>query len=190
MSGKRWPFLLPIAAILILVAIFGKRLLDVEHGDDPHLLPSVLLNTPVPDFSLPPLPGRATETAAPFTTADLKGKVRLLNVWGSWCAACAQEHPTLVALAKQGVVIQSIDWRDTPERGAAWLRDHGDPYQLVGQDPHSATAIDLGVTGAPETFIVDANGVIRYKQIGPITPDVWTNTLQPLIASLEKDAAK
>jgi cytochrome c biogenesis protein CcmG/thiol:disulfide interchange protein DsbE len=190
MPAKRWPYLLPIAAIVILLAIFGKRLVDVEHGADPHLLPSVLLDTPIPNFSLTALPGRATETSAPFTTTDLKGQVSLLNVWGSWCIACLQEHPTLVELAKQGVVIQGIDWRDTPERGAAWLRDHGDPYAEVGQDPESATAIDLGVTGAPETFVVDAAGIIRYKQIGPITPEVWRDTLQPLIASLQKQAQK
>jgi cytochrome c biogenesis protein CcmG/thiol:disulfide interchange protein DsbE len=191
MSGKHWPYLLPIIAIILLVVIFGKRLLDVEQGADPHLLPSVLLNTPAPSFSLAALPGRASDTTAPFTTADLKGQVSLLNVWGSWCIACLEEHPNLVAIAKQeGVVIQGIDWRDTPERGAAWLRDHGDPYAHVGQDPDSATAIDLGVTGAPETFVVDAAGIIRYKQIGPITPEVWHDTLQPLIANLQKQAQK
>jgi cytochrome c biogenesis protein CcmG/thiol:disulfide interchange protein DsbE len=187
MSGKRWPYLLPILAIVVLVVIFGKRLVDVEHGADPHLLPSVLLDTPVPAFALTSLPGRVTEAAAPFTTADLKGQVSLLNVWGSWCIACLQEHPTLVEIAKQdGVVIHGIDWRDTPEHGATWLRDHGDPYAKVGLDPDSATAIDLGVTGAPETFVVDASGIIRYKQIGPITPEIWRATLQPLIASLQK----
>lgn len=189
MSAKHWPYLLPVVAILFLIAIFGKRLVDVEHGADPHLLPSVLLDTPVPTFSLSPLPGRATEAAAPFTTDDLKGQISLLNVWGSWCVACLEEHPTLVAIAKQtGTVIQGIDWRDTPERGAAWLRNHGDPYTHVGQDPDSATAIDLGVTGAPETFVVDARGVIRYKQVGPITPEVWRDTLQPLIAKLQEQA--
>jgi cytochrome c biogenesis protein CcmG/thiol:disulfide interchange protein DsbE len=174
----------------LLFIVFAKRLLDVEHGADPHLLPSVLLDTPVPTFSLTPLPGRATEASAPFTTADLKGQVSLLNVWGSWCVACLQEHPNLMKLAEQGVVIHGIDWRDTPARGAAWLRDHGDPYAHVGQDPDSTTAIALGVTGAPETFVVDANGVIRYKQIGPITPDVWRSTIQPLMAKLQTETLK
>jgi cytochrome c biogenesis protein CcmG/thiol:disulfide interchange protein DsbE len=183
--SRRWLYLLPMAAIVFLVVIFAKRLVDVEQGDDPHLLPSVLLNTPLPAFTLAPLPGRASD--APLTTDSVKGHVSLLNVWGSWCIACLEEHPMLLEIAKEGVVpINSIDWRDTPERAQAWLAEHGDPYAQIGQDPHSATAIDLGVTGAPETFLVDAQGIIRYKQVGPITPEVWQKKLKPLIASLQK----
>jgi len=185
---RRWPYVLPIVAMAVLVGLFAKRLLDVDHGDDPHLIPSVLLNPPVPKFALPALPGRQADTAAPFSDGELKGRVSLVNVFGSWCIACLEEHPELIRIAKEGQVpIYGIDWRDTPARGAAWLANHGDPYTLVGQDPDSATAIDLGVTGAPETFVVDAAGVIRYKQIGPITPEVWRTTLQPLVAELQKN---
>ncbi|TAL00699.1 MAG: DsbE family thiol:disulfide interchange protein [Rhodospirillaceae bacterium] len=177
--------------MVLLVAIFGKRLLDVDRGADPRVIPSVLLNTPMPKFSLAALPGRKSSAATPFTDADLKGRVSLVNVFGSWCIACLEEHPTLVAIAKQGgVQIYGIDWRDTPERGAEWLNDHGDPYALIGQDPDSTTAIDLGVTGAPETFVVDGDGIIRYKQIGPITPEIWQSTLRPLIADLQKTASQ
>ncbi len=183
--AKRWPFLLPLAVIAVLFAIFGKRLVDVEHGRDPNLIPTVLLDTPVPAFDLPGLPGRSD--ADGLKTDDLKGQVSLVNVWGSWCVACLQEHPNLMALAKQGAVpIQGIAWRDKPDASLAWLAKNGDPYTRIGQDPDSKVAISLGVTGAPETFVVDANGVIRYKQIGPITPDVWQNQIAPLIASLRK----
>jgi len=185
--GKRWPYLLPVAVILILVGLFSKRLLDVEQGADPHVLPSVLLDRPLPTFDLPALPGRANGASEPFRHTDLKGRVALVNVWGSWCIACLQEHPMLMQIAREKVVdLHGIDWRDTPEKGLAWLQKHGDPYDRVGQDPDSKTAIDLGVTGAPETFVVDANGIIRYKHVGPITPEVWEKTLLPLITGLRK----
>ncbi len=185
--GNRWPYLLPIAVVLVLVGLFSKRLLDVEQGSDPHVLPSVLLDRPLPAFALPALPGRTEGIQDPFHHADLKGRVSLVNVWGSWCIACLQEHPMLMEIARENAVdLHGIDWRDTPEKGLAWLQKHGDPYRRVGQDPDSRTAIDLGVTGAPETFVVDAAGIIRYKHIGPITPEVWEKTLQPLIANLRK----
>ena len=182
---KRWPFLLPLAVIAVLFGIFAKRLVDVDRGLDPRLIPSVLLNTPMPVFDLAGIPNRGN--AKSLTTDDLKGQVSLVNVWGSWCIACLQEHPTLLDIAKKGTVrIHGVAWRDTPERSLAWLNAHGDPYTLIGQDPDSRTAIALGVTGAPETFLVDRQGVIRFKQTGPITPEIWRDTLAPLIAQLQK----
>ncbi|MSO97396.1 MAG: DsbE family thiol:disulfide interchange protein [Rhodospirillaceae bacterium] len=182
-SAKRWPFVIPVAVIAALIGAFGKRLLDVNRGDDPHLIPSVLLNTPMPEFDLAPLPGREPGLA----TRDLKGSVSLVNVWGSWCVACLAEHPTLMALQRENAIpIQGIAWRDSPSASLAWLAQRGDPYARIGQDPKSVAAISLGVTGAPETFVVDATGVIRYKHIGPITPEVWQTTLAPLIAQLKK----
>ena len=186
---RRWPYLLPIAAMVVLVAVFGERLVNADRSDGPHLLPSVLLNTPMPKFTLTALPGRKTSTTTPFTDADLKGHVSLINVFGSWCIACLEEHPVLMAIAKQGQVpIYGIDWRDTPERGAEWLSDHGDPYGLIGQDPDSATAIDLGVTGAPESYVVDADGIIRYKVVGEDhAPEIWRSTLQTAHRRSAKD---
>ena len=182
-TAKRWPFLIPLLVIAALVGIFGKRLMDVSKGDDPHLLPSVLLNTPLPDFNLVALPGREPGLA----TADLKGDVSLVNVWGSWCVACLSEHPFLMSLKQQNAVpIHGIAWRDTPEASLQWLAKNGDPYTRIGQDPRSVTAIALGVTGAPETFVVDKMGIIRYKQVGPITPEVWRSKLAPLIEQLRK----
>ncbi|MBL8644399.1 MAG: DsbE family thiol:disulfide interchange protein [Rhodospirillaceae bacterium] len=181
---KRWPLVVPLVVVIALIALFGKRLADVEGGDDPRLLPTVLLNTPFPEMDLAALPNRAFGGLA---TTDLKGEVSLVNVWGSWCVACLAEHPLLVALNKEKTVpIHGIAWRDPPEASLKWLAQHGDPYTRVGQDPRSTAAIALGVTGAPETFVVDAQGVIRYKHIGPITPEVWQTKLAPLIAQLKK----
>lgn len=180
---KRWPYILPLVAILALGGIFAKRLWDIEQGLDPSLIPTVLLNTPAPTFDLPPLPGYGEA----LTSEDLKGQVTLVNIWGSWCIACTVEHPVLMEIAETGEIpIYGIAWRDTPERSVAWLKKHGNPYAKIGQDPHSRTIIDFGVTKAPESFLIDANGVIRYKQTGIITRDIWRNTLRPLIAQLEK----
>jgi cytochrome c biogenesis protein CcmG/thiol:disulfide interchange protein DsbE len=180
---KRWPFVVPLLVVAVLVAMFGKRLMDVSDGDDPHLVPTVLLNTPFPEMDLPPLPGRTPGLA----TAELKGEVSLVNVWGSWCVACLAEHPLLMELRRQQVVpIHGIAWRDEPTASLQWLARHGDPYARIGQDPRSVAAIALGVTGAPETFVVDRAGIIRYKHIGPITPEVWRGTLEPLIAQLRQ----
>jgi cytochrome c biogenesis protein CcmG/thiol:disulfide interchange protein DsbE len=182
---RRLVFLLPIAVMAALVMVFGKRLLDVSGGSDPHLIPTVLLNALMPDMDLPPLPGRTKLAEDGLSDEDLKGRVSLVNVWGSWCVACQVEHPLLMELAKRDEVpIHGIAWRDDPNAALAWLARHGDPYARIGQDPRSHAAIALGVTGAPETFVVDAAGVIRYKHIGPITPEAWIGTLRPLIKQL------
>jgi cytochrome c biogenesis protein CcmG, thiol:disulfide interchange protein DsbE len=172
--------LIPIAVVAVLAALFVVGL-----GRDPKLIPSVLINQPAPQFSLKALPGRG-DTG--LSTADLKGQVTLVDIYGSWCIACVQEHPTLLAIKQKGeVVIQGIDWRDDPEQGAQWLKDKGDPYTRVGVDPAPGrTSVDFGVTGAPESFIVDSQGVIRYKYIGPITPAVWENILLPIIRGLRQ----
>lgn len=177
---KRLPYLLPVLVLMVLAGFFIAGL-----GRDPKLIPSVLINRPVPEFTLAALPGRG-ETG--FSTADLKGHVTLVDIYGSWCFACLEEHPTLLDIQKTGEIqIYGIDWRDDPEKGAQWLKDKGDPYARVGIDPAPGrTAIDFGVTGAPESFIVDADGIIRYKTIGPITPEVWRNTLLPIIRELKK----
>jgi len=180
---KRWPFLIPLAVLIVLVAVFSKRLVDVDGGIDPSFIPSVLLDREVPEFALAPLPGRGKALA----TQDLSGGISLINIWGSWCVACLAEHPLLMELARQNTIpIHGIAWRDNPQAALAWLSRHGDPYERIGLDPDSQTAIAFGVTGAPETFIVDSEGMIRYKHIGPISADAWSNTIEPLIRSLEQ----
>lgn len=178
---RRLLYLLPVAVFGIL-ALFFLRGLTLN----PREIPSVLINRPVPEMNLAPLPGRGDQTG--LATADLKGRVSLVNIYGSWCIACVQEHPYLMKIKQTGIVpIHGIDWRDDPVEGAKWLKKHGDPYDRVGIDPAPGrTAIDFGVTGAPETFIVDKAGIIRYKHIGPVTPENWENTLLPIIKELSK----
>ena len=175
---RRAPFVIPLVLFVVLVGYFWIGL-----GKDPHEVPSPLINHPVAEFALAPLEGREHG----FTSEDLKGHVSLVNVFGSWCVACRIEHPFLTRLSRLGIVpIYGIDWREkNRQAGPAWLMQHGDPYTLVGDDPESRAAIAFGVTGAPETFIVDANGVIRYKQVGPITSEVWEETLWPIVRQLQ-----
>lgn len=180
---RRWPYLIPLVVVMVLATLLAKRLWDIKGGFDPRVIPTVLLNTPAPAFNLPPLPGYGEA----LTSDDLKGKVSLVNIWGSWCVACTVEHPVLMEIAASGEIpIYGIAWRDQPDRSIAWLEKHGNPYTKIGQDPASATIINLGVTAAPESFLIDANGVIRYKQTGIITREVWRDTLRPLIAQLKQ----
>ncbi|SDH40021.1 DsbE family thiol:disulfide interchange protein [Roseospirillum parvum] len=180
-SGRRrWLYLLPVGVFLVLAGIFALQLADPPG----QVLPSELIDRPVPEFALEPLPGRGR----PLTSEHLKGEVSLVNIFGSWCVACVQEHPFLVDIKNTGdVPIHGIDWNErNPEDGMKWLQRFGDPYDRAGLDPDSEVAIAFGVTGAPETFVVDRNGVIRYKHSGPITPTVWSKTLKPLIEDLRR----
>ncbi|GEO81045.1 DsbE family thiol:disulfide interchange protein [Pararhodospirillum oryzae] len=178
-ARRRWLYFLPLVVLVLLSALF---LVGLDR--DPRFLPSELINRPLPEFALEPVPGRGR----PLESAALKGDVSLVNIFGSWCIACRAEHPMLLAIQREGVVrIHGVDWREKfPEDGAAWLAQHGDPYDRVGLDPDSALVIDLGVTGAPETFVIDAQGVVRYKVTGPITPEIWEKELKPLIAHLRE----
>lgn len=182
-QNRKWVALLPIIIVALMVGIFAKRLADVKDGADPSMVPTVLLNTPAPEFDLPPLPERGLGLA----TSNLKGEVSLVNIWGSWCVACLAEHPLLMDVAQtDGIPIHGIAWRDDPQASVRWLARNGDPYARIGQDPVSEAAIGFGVTGAPETFVIDANGVIQYKHVGPITWEVWEDTIAPLVAELRQ----
>ena len=176
---KRLNFILPLAGFL-LIGVY----LMIGLGLDPHKLPNMLEGKPVPAFDLPGLEGRDT---LGFSNEDLVGTVSLVNVFGSWCVACRAEHPFLMKLKQMKTVpVHGIDWRE-PDRNAGpdWLARHGDPYTLIGDDPNSHAAIAFGVTGAPETFVVDKKGIIRYKHVGAITEEVWAKTLKPLIDHLQ-----
>ncbi len=179
MNGRLF-FIAPLALFLVLAGYFAVGLTK-----DPKKLPNMLQGKPVPAFDLPPIQGRG---AKGFASTDLPGQVSLVNIFGSWCVACRVEHPFLMEIKAKGwVPIHGIDWREEdPAAGPAWLKRYGDPYTLVGDDPRSKAAIAFGVTGAPETFLVDAKGVIRYKHIGPLTPEVWKDVVGPLIEKLRK----
>ena len=142
----------------------------------------------VPEFSLQPILGRDENG---FKSTDLPGQVSLVNVFGSWCVACQVEHPFLMKIKQRGLVpVHGIDWREVEKTaGPDWLKRYGDPYTLVGDDPVSRAAIAFGVTGAPETFLIDQKGVIRYKHIGPINQKSWDEIIYPLIQKLRAGEA-
>jgi cytochrome c biogenesis protein CcmG/thiol:disulfide interchange protein DsbE len=164
---------------VIVAFVFG-----LERDRD--TLPSPLLGKPVPTFSLPPVKGRSSGLA----TGDLKGEVSLVNVFASWCVACREEHPVLARLRAQGTVpINGLNYKDKPDDAAQWLDAVGDPYTRTGADLDGRVAIDWGVYGVPETFVVDQEGRIAFKQVGPITPSILENAILPLISRLKANSA-
>ena len=177
---KRLILFAPLALFIVLGAYFAVGL-----NHDPSRIPSVLIDRPLPPIDLPPIDGFEKG----FSSSDIEGEVAIISIFGSWCASCVIEHPMLMEIAASGnVALVGIDWKDPKGAGAQWLNKYGNPYDFVGDDASGGTAIDLGVTGAPESFIVDAGGRIRYKQVGPITPQIWRNELKPLIERLKEEA--
>lgn len=168
--------LLPLLIFGVLVAF-----LAIGLTLKPREIPSPLINKPVPEFSLPQL-GAPGQTLA---AEDMRGKVWMLNVWASWCVACRIEHPVLVDLAKSGqVLLYGLNYKDQDDKAQQWLSRFGNPYLESAVDAHGLVGIDLGVYGVPETFIIDKEGVIRYKQIGPVTPEALQDTILPLMRKL------
>ena len=181
---KRWLARLPVGLLALVLAGFMVGL-----RRDPSILPSQLIGKPLPAFSLPPLsPDRTGLATSDLGRGDLAGEPVLLNVFASWCVACRVEHPTLMRLKAQGVKIAGLDWKDEPADGAGWLGRNGDPYALTGNDRTGRAGIDLGVSGVPETFVVDRRGRVRYRQVGPITPELWRQTIEPLMAKLKAES--
>lgn len=166
-------FLLPIVALALLVA-----LLVVGLNRDPGYVPSPLIGRQAPAFSLP----RLDDPARTLSNQNLAGDVALLNVWATWCSGCRQEHPYLVELARtSGVRIFGLNWKDDPGLARQWLATLGDPYVATGVDQDGRAAIDWGVYGAPETFLVDAQGKVLYKHIAPLNAAVWQQEFLPRI---------
>ena len=169
---------LPLAGFLILLVLLWRGL-----GNDPTLLPSTLIDRPLPKFSAPAL----IEPQRVVTPVDLKGNIALLNVWATWCPTCLAEHATLKALAGQGMVIYGVNYKDDPDKARQWLRQFGDPYRLTINDEAGQLGIDLGVYGAPETYLLDARGVIRYRHVGELNERVWRENFLPRIQALEQE---
>jgi len=169
-----------LAPLFVFTAIAVA--LGFSLTSDPRTMPSTLIDRPMPAFSLPSLE-RGTK---PLENDDFSGKLALVNVFASWCPGCKVEHPTLLRLANEGMIpLYGINWKDKPGDGLKWLKANRSPYALVGDDQSGRFGIDLGVTGVPETFVVDRTGRIRYRHAGPITDDVWHETFEPLLASLK-----
>jgi cytochrome c biogenesis protein CcmG/thiol:disulfide interchange protein DsbE len=171
-------FLFPLGLFAVLLGF-----LAVGLNRDPHEVPSPLVGKPAPDFLVPQL----TDQTKTFAPKEMLGKVWLLNVWASWCVSCRQEHPVLVEYSKShNIVVVGLDYKDQRDDGMRWLRQFGDPYLLSAFDADGRVGINYGVYGVPETYLIDKAGVIRYKQIGPITPDVMDKKILPMMKELEK----
>ncbi len=169
--------LIPLAAFVVLVVFLGVGLLL-----DPSKVPSPLIDKPAPAFALPQL-HNASET---ISNSDMRGQVWLFNVWASWCVSCRQEHPLLVELARRNIVpIIGLNYKDERNDAIRWLQDLGNPYTKSGHDIEGRVGMDYGVYGVPETYVIDQQGTIRFKQIGPISPDALQNEILPLIEKLQ-----
>ena len=172
-------FLLIPLALFIALVVF----LFIGLQRDPHEVPSPLINRLAPAFQLPQL----QEQTKTFTAQEMRGKVWLLNVWATWCVACRDEHPMLIEYAKSGAVpIYGLNYKDDRTAALQLLKEEGNPYVLNAFDADGRVAIDYGVYGAPESYLIDRNGIIRFKKIGPITPDVWEGEILPLARRLNQ----
>src|SRR5690606_17440110 len=173
---QRIVFVAPVVVFAVLAIALGWGLTR-----NPQEIPSALIGKTVPEFALPPVQGRTLGLAA----ADLRGEVSLVNVFASWCTACRYEHPLFMEIAERGVVpLHGLNYKDRPADAAAWLDELGDPYTRTGADRDGRVAIEWGVYGVPETYVVGADGRIAYKQIGPVTRDVLEDTILPLVERL------
>ena len=171
---------LPLAIFVVIAVFLGTGLYL-----DPREVPSPLIDKPAPAFSLPQL----QQPEKTFSRDDMKGKVWLLNVWASWCVACREEHPVLVELARSKVVpLIGLNYKDERKDGLRWLAQFGDPYDLSAYDYNGRIGIDYGVYGVPETFLIDKKGIIRYKRIGVVTPEIVRDKILPLVRELNGNA--
>ena len=171
---KRLAFLLPVILFAGLVAVFALGL-----KQDPHLLPSAMIDRPAPQFDLPGLAGKG------LSRTDLAGHVDLVNFFASWCVPCREEHLQLMALAaRPGIRLYGIVYKDTPEKAQKFLAEFGNPYRRIGVDRLGATAIDFGVYGVPETYLVDAGGHIRYRHVGPLAEADITGKILPMLGRI------
>jgi cytochrome c biogenesis protein CcmG/thiol:disulfide interchange protein DsbE len=178
---KRLWFLIPLAAFFALAAILARGL-----RLDPHEVPSPLIDKPAPTFALT----RLDDPAKTIRLRDMRGKVWMLNVWASWCVSCREEHPLLVAFSKKHLVpIYGLDYKDQRADASGWLARFGNPYEASLFDGEGRVGIDFGVYGVPETFIIDQNGVIRMKHIGPISEEALATKIEPLLEKLNKPDA-
>ena len=167
----------PLVGFVVLALLLGVGL-----KLKPREVPSPFIGKAAPAFSLP----RLGDESTPLAPADMQGRVWVLNVWASWCAPCREEHPLLVALAReQQIALVGLNYKDDPRNAQEWLLKLGDPYLATAMDRDGRVGIDYGVYGVPETFVIDKAGVVRFKHVGPLTQQVWTRDLLPLIQKLQ-----
>ena len=177
-ARRRWLLFAIPFAVFASLAVF----LAIGLTRDPSTLPSALVGKPAPEFTLPPLEGRDQHG---FSRADLGGRPMLVNVFASWCVPCRIEHPVISRLAEQGVAVQAINYKDRPEDAKGWLAELGDPFTLVGADRSGRVGIDWGVYGVPETYVIDKDGHIAYRHVGPLQARDVERTILPLLERLK-----
>jgi len=171
-------YLLPLGIFVALVLLLGVGL-----SLNPREVPSPLIGKPAPKFQLPQL----HDPAKTFSPDEMRGKVWVFNVWASWCTGCREEHPVLADFAKSGLApVFGLNYKDQRDDALAWLKRYGDPYQVSLVDTEGRVGIDYGVYGVPETYVIDKQGVIRYKRIGPVSPEILKEKIIPLIAELNR----
>lgn len=169
-------FALPLALFALLVVVLA---ISIRHSPDKGTIVSPLVGRAAPGFALPSL----TDAQHLVSSQDLKGRWYLLNVWGTWCERCREEHAMLVEVGRTGgIALIGLDWKDEDDHALEWLAQLGNPYQAIGVDHSGRTAIDWGVYGAPETFLVNAQGVVVYKLVGPLTREAWAQQFLPRLA--------
>jgi DsbE subfamily thiol:disulfide oxidoreductase len=173
---------LPVLIFVVLAGFFGYRLVMIGNGDSPSFIPSVMVDKPAPEFDLPPL----YDGKAGLSTAGLQGKVTLVNFFASWCIPCRSEHQLLSGLTGKGFVLVGVNYKDKPEDAKAWLARLGNPYDVLVADRQGQTGIDFGVYGVPESYLIDKQGRIRFKQTGPFSPETIEKDLLPHVAELTK----
>lgn len=174
---KRIKYFLPLIIFIAIVLFFWKGL-----QNDPHEIPSALIGKPIPEFSYPALMGDE-----PVTNALFIGKVSLLNVWATWCPTCYAEHSVFLdIISTNDVPIFGLNYKDDKLSAIDWINKYGNPYQKIIFDPKGSLGMNLGVYGTPETFVIDKEGIIRYKHIGAVSPDVWEEKLKPLVEKLKR----
>lgn len=174
MSLRKWLlFSLPLIGFAVMVYFFGRAI-----GSDPSLLPSTRIDQSVPAFQLPVLEDPARTVSA----SDMRGPL-LLNVWATWCPSCIVEHPVLVALAKEGIRMVGLNYKDEPQAARKYLEIHGNPFEVTIADVKGDLGLDLGVYGAPESYLIDAEGKIRYRHVGVITPRSGVMCCGPIAAT-------
>jgi cytochrome c biogenesis protein CcmG/thiol:disulfide interchange protein DsbE len=170
-------FLLPLALFILLAGVLA---VGIRHAPEKGIIASPLLGKPAPQFSLPSL----TDPAHQVRSVDLKGHWYLFNVWGTWCGECRAEHDMLLQVRRAALVpIIGLDWKDDDAQALSWLTQLGNPYQSVAIDRTGREAIEWGVYGAPETFLVNPQGIVVYKHVGALTPDTWTHEILPRVSA-------
>ena len=177
--------MIPLAIFMVMAGLFFYALKLINEGEyNPRHVPSPFIGKPAPAFSIPDL----MDNTKKVESKAMLGKIWLMNVWGTWCAECWREHGFLVRLARRGVPIVGINWRDDPKEARAMLAKTGNPFVMIADDQAGNVAIDWGVYGAPETFVIDAKGIIRLKHDGGLNDQVWAEKFEPLLQQLVSES--